>query len=120
MTAAAVALSSTTTALDLSNGSVPLYGGANATKVVGTRNAMFAGDVTRSSSLQYVGSGNDRDPILVRIGGVLPTASTAGYHLEDVNLDGTVLYVGANNDRDAILVNIGGSNPTAVLSQQLP
>ena len=120
MTAAAVALSSTTTALDLSNGSVPLYGGANATKVVGTRNAMFAGDVTRSSSLQYVGSGNDRDPILVRIGGVLPTASTAGYHLEDVNLDGVVLYTGSNNDRDPILVNIGGTVPTASRNAQLP
>ncbi len=120
MTAAAVALSSTTTALDLSNGSVPLYGGANATKVVGTRNAMFAGDVTRSSSLQYVGSGNDRDPILVRVGGVLPTASTAGYHLEDVNLDGVVLYTGSNNDRDPILVNIGGTVPTASRNAQLP
>lgn len=120
MTAGTVALTSTATTLDLSNGSVPLYGGTNATKVVGTRNALFAGDVNRSNGLLYVGAGNDRDPILVRIGGTVATASVAGYFVEDVNLDGVVLYTGGGNDRDPILVNIGGTVPTSTRSAQLP
>ena len=120
MTNTAQALSATAVTLDLSNGSVSLFGGANATKVVGTRNVLYAGDVTRNSTLSYVGAGNDRDPILARIGGSTPTASVSGYYIEDVNLDGTVLYIGTGNDRDPILVNIGGSVPTATRAAQLP
>lgn len=120
MTNAPQALSATATTVDFSNGSVALFGGANATKVVGSRNVLFAGDVTRNGILSYVGAGNDRDPILSLIGGATPTASVTGYHSEDVNLDGTVLYIGTGNDRDPILVNIGGSVPTTTRSAQLP
>ncbi len=120
MTNGTVALTAVSTTIDLSNGTVPLYGGANATNLVGTRNALFAGDVDHNNTLRYIGADNDRDPILTRIGGSVPTLSVAGYYGEDVNLDGEVLYVGSNNDRDPILVNIGGSIPTAVRSAQLP
>ncbi|HMC98457.1 MAG TPA: hypothetical protein VKG92_12435, partial [Flavobacteriales bacterium] len=71
-------------------------------------------------ALLYVGSGNDRDPILTRIGGSVPTATTSGYYTEDVNMDGQVIYVGNGNDRDPILTNIGGSVPTANRAEQLP
>jgi len=57
---------------------------------------------------------------LVRIGGTVPTNTTAGYWLEDVNLDGVVRYTGGNNDRDPILQNIGGSTPTNTRIGQLP
>lgn len=40
----------------------------------------------------YVGNGNDRDPILVVIGGSVPTAVVNGYYLEDTNLSGQVKY----------------------------
>jgi hypothetical protein len=70
--------------------------------------------------IKYAGLSNDRDPILQRIGGNAPTATTAGYHVEDVNLDGVVKYAGANNDRDIILQSIGGNVPTAVRTEQLP
>ncbi|MBK8497312.1 MAG: hypothetical protein IPL52_00500 [Flavobacteriales bacterium] len=120
MTAGTASLSSTVQTIDFSNGTVPLYGGANATTVVGTRNALFAGDVDRNGVLVYVGASNDRDPILARIGGTVPTGSVTGYYAEDVNMDGQVLYTGTNNDRDPILVNIGGSLPTATRSAQLP
>ncbi len=68
----------------------------------------------------YIGIANDRDPILVEIGGSIPTASTTGYKLEDVNMDGTVKYIGINNDRDLILVNVGGSIPTAIRNAEMP
>ncbi len=120
MTSGPVALSGTAVTVDMSNGSVALYGGAAATKVVGSKNVFYAGDVNRNGSLSYVGLGNDRDPILVRIGGSTPTNTITGYHSEDLNLDGVVRYIGAGNDRDPILVNIGGSVPTATRAAQLP
>ena len=72
------------------------------------------------AALRYVGSANDRDPILVTVGGSVPTNTAAGYLVTDVNMDGRVLYVGQGNDRDPILSNIGGSVPTNTRAQQLP
>lgn len=83
------------------------------------RMAFWCGDVSRDGVLRYVGQNNDRDPILVAIGGAVPTNQLLGYRLEDVNMDGRVRYVGDGNDRDPILLNIGGSIPTAVRLQQL-
>ena len=73
-----------------------------------------------SNELLYTGQGNDRDPILTLIGGVVPTNTTAGYYLEDVNMDGVARYTGTNNDRDIILENIGGTVPTNSRAEQLP
>ncbi|MBK8338859.1 MAG: hypothetical protein IPK99_02065 [Flavobacteriales bacterium] len=72
------------------------------------------------ASLKYAGGSNDRDPILVAIGGVVPTATVNGYLPTDVTLDGVVKYAGSNNDRDPILINIGGAVPTSTRAQQLP
>ncbi|MBK9148420.1 MAG: hypothetical protein IPM12_11475 [Flavobacteriales bacterium] len=120
MTASAVALTSAAATIDMSNGSISLFGGAEATKPVGGRNVMYAGDALHDGVLKYTGTGNDRDPILIRIGGTVPTATANGYFPEDVNLDGVVRYTGTGNDRDAILVNIGGTVPTALRAAQLP
>ena len=81
---------------------------------------LWAGDATGNGQIKYAGSGNDRDAILTRIGGTVPTNVTNGYYPEDVNLNGQVKYAGAQNDRDPILVNIGGTVPTAVRTEQLP
>jgi len=119
MTLNGVALNSTPTTIDLTNGSVSTYG-ASALKNASGVNMLWAGNVFFDATLQYVGGGNDRDPILVRIGGSVPTASAIGYFVEDVNMNGAVHYVGGANDRDPILVNIGGSVPTATRAEQLP
>ena len=74
----------------------------------------------RDADLKYTGASNDRDPILVAVGGSVPTATTYGYRMEDVNMDGVTKYTGAGNDRDPILVNVGGSVPTSVRAEQLP
>ncbi len=120
MTTATVALSNTTFVLDLSNGSVALKGGGQATDEAGTTRVMVAGDAVHEGILRYTGGSNDRDAILTRIGGVIPTATVSGYFPEDVNLDGVVRYTGMNNDRDIILQNIGGVVPTATRSDYLP
>lgn len=82
--------------------------------------ALWPGNVVPNAQIKYAGAGNDRDPILVEIGGQIPTATTTGYKLEDVNMDGVVKYAGTDNDRDPILETIGGTVPTAVKNEQVP
>lgn len=81
---------------------------------------LAAGDVTYNGIVQYTGAGNDRDPILVRIGGTIATNTVDGYWPEDVNMDGVVKYTGPDNDRDIILQSIGGTAATATRSAPLP
>ena len=81
--------------------------------------ALWAGNARVDSQLKYSGAQNDRDPILVKIGGLIPTAVVFGYHVEDVNLNGIVSYAGAGNDRDPILVNLDGS-VLGVRIEQMP
>ena len=100
----------------------PTYG-TDAAHEVGNHKRLWSGNSLWSSGAQqikYTGSNNDRDPILSKIGGTVPTATTTGYWLEDTNLDGIVKYTGANNDRDLILQTIGGSVPTATRTEQIP
>jgi uncharacterized repeat protein (TIGR03803 family) len=119
MTLNTVALSGSPTSLDLTTGSVALFGTA-AQKQVGTAWTSWAGNTVANNQLKYTGAANDRDPILLAIGGSTPTATNPGYRSEDCNMDGTVKYTGAANDRDIILLNIGGSSPTLTRSEQLP
>jgi hypothetical protein len=81
---------------------------------------LWAGDVTFNGTLQYTGSGNDRDPILNTVGGTTPNNSVTAYSTRDVNMDAMVKYTGSANDRDPILVNIGSTTPNNVRLQQLP
>ncbi len=94
--------------------------GSGARKTVGTSEVMWMGNVTGDGLIKYTGSGNDRDPVLVRVGSTTPNNTILGYYLEDTNLDGTVKYTGGTNDRDPILVNVGGTVPTNSRQEQLP
>lgn len=96
------------------------YGSYARKSVAGERMALWPGNASPDAMLMYTGAGNDRDAVLGRVGGTLPTATVTGYWAEDVNMDGVVSYTGANNDRDPILVNIGGTEPNNVRTQQLP
>jgi len=120
MTNAAIPLSATASQLDFSNGSIPLYGGTGATNTLGGRAVLWAGDGNGDGTLRYTGANNDRDPILVRVGGSVATATYNGYSRTDVNMDGIVKYTGVGNDRDPILVNIGGTVATATRAASLP
>ncbi len=119
MTAAGVALSSTTTPVDFTLSTTSTYG-TNARKTINTVRALWAGNALVDGTVKYTGSGNDRDPILTAIGGTTPNNSVAGYALQDLNLDGATKYTGTGNDRDPILVNVGSTTPNNSLVQQLP
>lgn len=120
LSANTVALSTTSTAsIDFTLPSTPTFG-TNAQKNISGVTAMYTGNANPDNVLKYTGSQNDRDKILVKIGGSVPTAIFNGYCIEDVNLDGVAKYTGSGNDRDLILVNIGGSVPTSTLDEQLP
>ncbi|MCB0790216.1 MAG: hypothetical protein H6595_03680 [Flavobacteriales bacterium] len=105
---------------DFSNAAFPVWG-VNARKVVVGGMALWAGDASSDHMVKYAGAANDRDGILLAIGGTVPTATLTGqYRLEDVNLDGIVKYAGAANDRDVVLQTIGGTLPTSTRVEQLP
>ncbi|HRH70209.1 MAG TPA: hypothetical protein PLB89_11930 [Flavobacteriales bacterium] len=119
MTSMAIPLLGTSTAVDLTSASTLTYG-SDARRAVGSVRVLWPGDVTFNDQVKYAGANNDRDPVLARIGGLIPTNTVSGYFMEDVNMDGVVKYVGLENDRDPILMSIGGVVPTAVRSAQLP
>jgi len=119
MTGTGTAFTSVPVTIDLSAPGTATYG-TEARKTIGSVRALWAGNALVDGELLYVGDGNDRDPVLSRIGGSVPTNTTTGYWPEDVNMDGVVRYVGGDNDRDPILQNIGGSVPTNGRTQQLP
>jgi hypothetical protein len=119
MTANAVALSGTSTTVNLKLLATATYGTEARQDVTGTQ-VLWGGNVVSDNSLKYTGSSNDRDAIIVFIGGTTPNNSVAGYRAEDVNLDGQVRYTGSGNDRDPILVNVGSTLPTNTRMEQLP
>ncbi len=119
MTLGTIAVNGTTTTVNFTSLATATYGTAARKDISGTQ-VLWAGNVIWDTSISYTGANNDRDPILVRIGGVVPTNTVSGYYSEDVNMTGVVMYTGAGNDRDPILVNIGGIVPTSTISQQLP
>lgn len=119
MSAQAIALDSTSTLVDFSDGSIPTYG-TSAQTLQGNVFCMWSGDVVNDGIVAYVGTNNDRDPILQTVGGAVPTHTISAYSSSDLNLDGQVKYTGSFNDRDLILQNIGGSVPTNQLFGQLP
>jgi len=120
MTAAPMALSSISTIVNFTATGFAAYG-TNAMNTVGARRVMWAGDATGNGEVKYVGANNDRDPILIAIGGSTPTNTVSNvYSSLDVNLDGVIKYVGSGNDRDPILTTVGGSTPTNTRVQQLP
>lgn len=119
MTAQPIQLISGSTMVDFSSSALATYG-LEATKAAGAYQLLWAGDVNFDQGIQYTGGNNDRDLILARIGGMVPTNSIDGYFSEDVNLDGTVKYTGGSNDRDIILQSIGGTVPTNVRYSTIP
>lgn len=120
MTDAPVSVSSTLSTVDFTLPTTTTFG-INAMKNISGVMVMFAGDATFNGQVKYTGAGNDRDPVLAAIGGVIPTNTVGGQYLgTDVNLDAVVKYTGSNNDRDFILASIGGVIPTNTITQQLP
>jgi hypothetical protein len=119
MTQNPVALSGTGSLIDFPAGAAT-NGGTVATKNVNGIRCLWAGDASAEGEIKYTGASNDRDPVLTRVGGSVPTATLNGYFKEDTNLDGVVKYSGSANDRDIILLNVGGVTPTSTRIDQVP
>ncbi len=120
MTAAPLPLGPSATLIDFSQTATPTYG-TNARNTLSGVALLWPGDVLRNGEVKYTGNSNDRDPILVKIGGTIPTNVVGNsYCGEDVNMDGQVKYTGIGNDRDIILQTIGGTVPTNVRLEQVP
>lgn len=119
MTNATVALSGTSATVDFRTTATATHG-TNARKAMGAATVLWAGNCRPDHTIAYTGNANDRDPILVVIGGSVATATVIGYYLEDGSMDGMVKYTGSKNDRDMILVNIGGSVATNTITEQMP
>ncbi len=120
MTATPVPLDAEPELLDLRLSGTATYG-TNARSNVNGVMALPAGDATGNGTIAYSGANNDRDPILIAVGGGTPNNMVSNvYDRRDTNLDGVIKYTGANNDRDIILTNVGGTVPTNTRVQQLP
>ncbi len=122
MTLDPVILDATPTPVDLTNAATSTYGTEARKSVWGAFpvKALWAGDVNFNGVVKYTGADNDRDPVLVDIGGISPTQIATGYLPTDVNMNGVVQYIGAANDRDIILQSVGGTSPTGTRTEQLP
>ena len=120
MTAGTVMLSGANVSVDFTDPATLVHGQIAQATVGNGLQALWSGNVNRDGMVKYTGTLNDRDPILVSIGGSTATNVVYGYLSSDVNMDGSVKYTGQGNDRDPILVNIGGSVPTAIRQGQLP
>jgi hypothetical protein len=119
MTASAQALTSVPVTVNFTTLALATFG-ANALKDISGTQVLWTGDATFNKTLAYVGIGNDRDPILTRVGGTTPNNVVAGYYAEDTNMDGSVSYIGIGNDRDVILVNVGSTTPNNTRTEQVP
>ena len=119
-TAQPLTLGAGETLLDLPWPGTPTHGLQPQALLANGRRALWSGNVRCDEVVRYTGFANDRDPILVDVGGIDPLGTAQGYRQADVNMDGVVKYTGMNNDRDAILQNVGGSTPAGQVFEQLP
>jgi len=119
MSATPLALGSVPAPFDLVASGTATYG-TNARKLFGSVAALWMGNARADDRLKYTGPSNDRDPILLAIGGSTPTATLNGYYAQDHTMNGQVRYTGGTNDRDPILVNILPGPVTGVRLEQLP
>ena len=119
MSATALPLSATSGLVNFTAMATTTWG-TGARQVRNGTMVLWPGNVQWDDRVKYAGPVNDRDKVLVAIGGTVPTAVITGYATEDVNLNGQISYTGSENDRDPILTTIGGSVFTAIRVEQLP
>jgi len=133
MTAAPVAITSSTSLLDLTQVSTAVYGPyARQINSANTVAMLWAGDANGDGKVIGSGPSNDRNQLLFAVFNVPGNSAYAvnyivnGYANTDLNLDGVTLASGPNNDDNVILNNIflhpGNSNLATnfMIEEQLP
>jgi hypothetical protein len=119
MTALPFLVSSVPTALDLTDGSVPMYG-TNAQNQIGSTRMLWPGDANSDGFVRYSGTQNDRAVVLAALGASSFLTPLVAYHNADLNLNGQVTYSGTSNDRTVILSTVGATTYLIARSAQLP
>ena len=122
MTAGAVTLATGTPAnVDFTLPGTGTYGNEARDNMGGTM-VLWPGNVRVSDhAVKYAGTGNDRDRILVTVGGDTPAQTVPDvYDQEDANMDGTVQYTGAGSDRNVIRPTTIGNVYSNTREEQLP
>jgi hypothetical protein len=124
MTANTVALSACSSSIDLT--SDPLWvkpGLLNApSRVYGSVKALWSSDANRNKNSKYNGVSNDKETVLMALGGIGFANSTLSpvYRPEDLNMDGKVRYNNTDNDRLVIINTVGVTTPNAIVNQHTP
>jgi hypothetical protein len=105
--------------IDLKNGAISTIRGTANTNYVntGSVNMLYAGNVNLNGNVRYSNSANDKDDILLILGGNQIGLINNTYHRGDINMNRAVRYSNAQNDKDFLL-----STPlsAAQLSSKLP
>lgn len=120
MTASQVVLGRNPASVDFAEEATATHGTDARKAMANGKMALWAGNAVNDGRLKYTGYNNDRDAMLTKIGGTVPTLAVPGYFTEDADMDGFVRYTGANNDRDRLLLNLGGTLPNTMRVEQLP
>lgn len=120
MTAAPVALNSSTPAvIDFSSPATATWG-TDARNNVGGVMTLWAGDANGDGTVSYNGTNNDKNAILGQVGITTSNNILVIYHRGDVNMDGSLKYNGATNDKNVVLGVVGLPTPNRTITQQLP
>jgi uncharacterized repeat protein (TIGR01451 family) len=139
MTANALSLSATLTAVDFTIAATPNFqrggnfGSIYAQRTMGSVRTLWSGNTGGGNTIKAAGAGSDGESVLFKVlldagnADMLPTFILYnGYFREDGNLDGKVIYQGANSETDMMLFSIllhgGNSSVLAnfVIYEQIP
>jgi hypothetical protein len=131
MTATAIAMTASPTAIDFTNPATATYG-TNAQVTIGTKKYLWAGNANGNNNVIAQGANSDRststNEVANAAANLLGSNSyiVSGYLTSDVNMDGKAIAKGTNADNTTILNialghpnNASGSN-LFIISQQLP
>jgi len=101
------------------------------TKAYGSVRTLWSGDAMNDKNTKYNGGAflpfpnnayrsNDKEFVLLSLGGNANGLLNGVYRSEDANMDGVIKYNNTNNDRAVILGTVGVGTPNAIYNQHTP
>ena len=85
------------------NGPMNLITGTN------TKHVMISGNVNGNINIRYFGPQNDKDALLIQLGGNSSAVLNNQYSTADLNLNGSIRYFGPQNDINLLILGLGGN-----------
>lgn len=119
MSNTALALSTTATAYNFTDGSIATNG-TDALKNDGGTYKMWGGNVNGNTNVRYSGPANDNNTLLNTVlSGNKSMIIGSTYQRADLNMNGNVRYSGPANDNNTLLNTVLGGNKSNIITQQL-